>query len=231
MEKIDQPLRKSYLPLSLYIEDLKALEDTLREVGAKVGINTTDHRFDSVAELKSECPVQKFHQLEVKAPDPYVSLELLSFSATLYVGSSKTVSAAVFYKLDTILTNARRRPYFLYSYPFLWLSVLFPWLLGRFVRSEISIPLMLLILFWTIWGHFVRGSRHSTITLKSRAESRGFFSRNKDVLITNLISAVVGMILGIVGTLVVSHLLGQQPNKRMQLPAGVDSGNKSNEGK
>lgn len=51
----------------------------------------------------------------------------------------------------------------------------------------------------------------SKIILTDRVEASSFWSRNRDALILNLITSVVGLLLGILGTLAVQALIKQTP--------------------
>ncbi len=210
MKRIDKSISKNYFPVRLQLDDLEELERTLLEKGSgKVALQVGDYSFDSVADLESNRTGEIFHDVEIKKTDPYFSIELKRLWARVYVGSSEPESAGIFYNLNQLLERRQRSLGFLYSYYFIWIlnAIL---LLSNLLTAKKLIPLAvanglsvfgLTLVIWILW---VRLWHYSTIVAKHKRDVTGFFARNRDSLIVAIVAAIIGALLGVVGTLLIS---------------------------
>jgi hypothetical protein len=124
MEKIEKSITKSYLPVKVFLDDLEAIESTLKEFTENIVIKTDRYSFSNTDELITKYKNQNIKALEISSYNPYnIHIEFLPVWVKLYSGSDSTVATGLFYKLDSILSSTTRKPEFLYSYTFLSLSV------------------------------------------------------------------------------------------------------------
>lgn len=209
MKKLDQSISQEYLPVKLHLNDLVEMQQILRESTKNYKLQSSGYIYDSIEELASNIGKHELFELEISSSEPYARIEFTRMWAKLYVGSSKLDSAGLFHNLHRILAKSRRRLWIMYSYYTVWgLNILSfaatyvqsPW------RSVFSFSALTMV-FWVL---FIRLRRHSTIILVSRDVPVTFWSRNKDEIIIALISAIMGAILGILGTILVDNWLSIQ---------------------
>jgi hypothetical protein len=205
MKKLDQSISQSYLPIKLYLDDLLEVQRILRESSKDMQLKSSGYSFDSIEEMASTLGKQEVFELEMHSSSPDSRIEFTRLWAKVYVASSAITSAGMFHSIDHVIAKSRRPLSFIYSFYTIW---------GINIFSIVSTPLAKLfelpfinnlslggfvVLFWVL---FVRLRRHSTIVLTPRNASRTFWSRNKDEIIIALISATVGALLGILGTVI-----------------------------
>ncbi len=202
MKKLERPIAKSYPPLNLFREDLEAIEEVLKRDAQGFCCGALDVQYDSIAELVEHRGEGALSELVISAREPYLSVDLGKLWAKLYVGSNSNANAGVFYQIDEILTKTRRKLWPLYSYYTTW--ILNGAIIGcaLFVKHPIDLVVTGVLISWVLWVSYVRMRRHATIYL-SRRLALNFWGRRKDDVILALISAVIGAILGAVGTLLV----------------------------
>jgi hypothetical protein len=195
MEKIDKSLQKEYSPLVLYVDALEDIIGILSSACSKVKIQTDDYKFDSISELKDYFKDCQPKSLKIESSSPYCTLELNSLQARLYIGSSNTESAGIFYKINDILVKSQRRPNFTYSYYFVALAPNVIYLVNTFIPKYISdtilfLAIQLSVYAWTIWVLFIIVKKRSTITLESAIHKQGFFKKYSDRIKLSIIVAV-----------------------------------------
>jgi len=209
MKKLDQSISQDYFPIKLYLNDLVEIQQILRECSKDHKFESSGYSFDSIEELVANIGKRELFELEINSSGPYSRIEFTRMWAKLYVGSSTLDSAGLFHNLSQVLAKARRQPWFMYSYYSIWGLNIFS-LAATFIRSPFTSAFSYCALAIVFWVLFVRLRRNSTIILVSRDVPMSFWSRNKDEIIIALISAVMGAILGILGTVLVRNWLGLQ---------------------
>jgi hypothetical protein len=208
MEAVDRPILRNYLPLKLFLDDLETMERILVDSSSAVSFEAEGFRFSSMGELASKVKRVRLEALHIRANSPYVSIELTRLWAKLYVDSSQDKSAGIFYKLDQVLSNRCRSLKWLYSYTCAW-TLNGVALLSNFIPRydrRLSVALTSVLSIWVVWVAFIRVRRHSTIILKHEKERGSFIDRNRDNLAVAVISAVLGALVGIAGTMLVGYL-------------------------
>jgi hypothetical protein len=216
-KKLDRALSKDYPPLIVYRDDLEEIEQEIKDARAPedneglskflppYAVECGESSYDSVAELPQDSRVR---EVKIEGWRPRVSVELGRGVAKLYVGSSGNESAGLFHKLDVIMTRCRRTVFRWTSiYVFgaaMLIGVLSYALRGPAQIVAVSIQLLLLA-YGTLMSCFDIW-RHSNIVLHGRRGALGFFQRKGDDLRLSFVSAVVGAILGVAGTLIVQWL-------------------------
>lgn len=211
MERLDTPITRSYLPIVLYLDDLTEIIRAFPDPDPRIEISTVEYRFESIDELRDKHPSERLVTLSIKCSDPYVTLELSRFDATLYVGSSQAAPAGVFWKIDAVLRRAQRRFAWIYSWPgSIGIWVLFGLAFMPAFRFHVAAGLAVVALWacWGIWSFRVTLRFHSLVILRPKTSKgmRGFIARNKDQLLVAVIAALLGLIAGVIGTLLSTRL-------------------------
>jgi hypothetical protein len=214
MKKIDKSISKDYLPVKLYLDDLESIEEILKEVSTSLSFETEDYKFDSIEELKTHFKRAQINELHVKSSTPYITMDFTRMWTRIYVSSSDISNAGVFYRLDQIISNRNRKLKWRYSFYFLWIVNILLWIINGVpfgpklipVNPYLSISIDTLAFMWLIWFFFIKFRRHSVIVLTHKNSEAPFLQRNKDNLILAIISALLGAILGIGGTLILNQI-------------------------
>lgn len=205
---------KEYPPVLLYLDDLSAL------IGAAnaVEIQNSDYRFSSLEDLKEHFGTTEIRNLSLSFSDPGASLEFGKFGVSLFVSSSAT-SGQTFHEIDEVLARCTRRPEFIYSF---WFGLLgsIPGLTPFVVKYEnywVGAVLNGFVIVWiaaVIWASYIRFRRYATIYLERRHERRTFWKRNSDQIAMQIITLVLGAVLGFAGAQI----------KDRYLPPSISSG-------
>lgn len=207
MKKINESLSKEYLPLLICRDDL---EDIASHLGAaqNVKYESEGFEYDSITELVKNSRSEFPKSISIKTNNPYTTIELDYWRATLYVDSRDLTAIGLFHQLDTILTRCRRFGSWFYSYYFIWLLNLIIWFTpGTILRgySEVKTSIETILIGWISFVVYIRLRKQCLISLVSRRENKNFWLRNKDQLVVAILATIVGAILGVVGTHLVSH--------------------------
>jgi len=224
MKKIDKSISKEYLPVNLYLDDLENIHGILREVSDSVSIETDEYKFDTIEEVASNRKGDRIKELHLKTTtNPHVTLGFTPLWARIYVSSSEANGAGIFYKLNQVIEKRTRTLKWLYSFyvPFIVGGIML--LSSRFLPSltyssspfyvSLAVSVTALLFMWVIWITYVRLRKHSTIALIHRSTEKSFLQRNKDNLILVIISALLGAILGVAGTLIVNKYQDRPSNQ------------------
>lgn len=212
MERIDKRNSKSYPPLILYIEELKEIIGVFKESSECPKIKSGDYKYESMDELIANCKGQCINDLDNSIYNPLISLTLTNKYASLSCHSSKPAPMGLFHNIDKILTKAVI-PFHAAFHHYTVFALMMPIsaMMAYFFFTNIPLGIFIaaaLIYYW-YFSFRLDEKRHSRIWIKHRSETGGFLKRNKDQLIVALIAAVVGGAIGVVGTLLVSHLLSK----------------------
>jgi hypothetical protein len=209
MERLDPSISRDYHPVVLHSDDLTEIVEILQEAGELPEISTTEYRFNSVAEVCDKYQSGRLTLLSIKSRLPYVSLELTRSGSRLYVGSSRPEAAGLFWKIDAILRRSQRQATWIYTFSgSISIAVLFGLGITPAFVFHLAAGLAAIALSgcWMIWFYMVMARFHSLIILAPRSEIGGFFKRNKDQLVLGLITALLGLIVGVIGTLLSTHI-------------------------
>lgn len=202
MEKLDESRSGEYSPVVLYLEDMEKIEQSLKVESRSFEIICEGYKYQSVSELASHRPSKEFKKLQIRAMDPYVTIEFSPYGVRLYVGVGGTKGAGIFYEIDEIIKNRRRRFSWIYSLNFTFFIMALGFITGillKPIEKHMGMATMLLVIalflvflaWWTIWVGF---KPYSVIRVMSK--QRNIFVRNRDQLFVAVVSAVIGAILG-----------------------------------
>jgi hypothetical protein len=221
--KIRKPsaLTKNYMPLILWREDVEELVSILKLRGASIEIVKGDYSFETLDEFENYAGPNSQTNVKIVSGQPYTSIELAPWQASLYVAGTHEQASGIFFELDKVLAGHQRRWPILYS---LWFANVIVWgcygvtLGARYVGapwqvSEAATYVQVAALVWLLWIALVRFRRHSIVRMERRARARSFFQRNKDQLVIAIVAAVLEAVLGAVGTKVVEKITSRAETK------------------
>ncbi len=197
-------LSKNFTAVKVFLDDLSLIESILKEGCSDIKFETKDYEFSSVEELQNTFGNQNLSQLKISTWEPYITIRLDQLSARLYCGSDKTKDVGIFYKLNTVLSRAQRKPAFLYSY---W-----SFLTGNILLSLVSLlpesylPKILFVgvgvvfIFWVCWVSYIRLLKTSDIILSAQTDIKSFWFRNKDQVVVGVFIAIITALLTVIVT-------------------------------
>jgi hypothetical protein len=200
------PHTKSFPPLVLWRDDIEEIASVLKAHGSTVEIFAGEFAFEAVDELVERFGmIHPIFDLKMSGHPPYTSIDLNRFQSRLYV-SGDSNGSGVFFEVSKILAARQRWFSVLYSQWFIWtiitLNIVLPLVLTslRLSPAYWVVGLNVVVLSCISWAAFVNVRRHSVIHLERRIETKSFLQRKKDDIATIIISAIVGVTLGIIGT-------------------------------
>lgn len=214
MEKLKKNISKEYLPVKIYIDDLEKVVAVLDDNSIKYSIETDFYKYDSLAELVNSSTDRNTKNLKIQTANPYMTIEFHKMWAKVYVSVDDMLTTGLFHKIDEIINQSRRLIPFFYSYYFVWLvNILLPIesaLInrdGKLFPEYFDTTLYILWILWLARATYIRLVKHSSIQLIKKEHVSSFFQRKRDDLILALLSALVGAILGVIGTIFTTKFL------------------------
>ena len=214
MEKLKKHISKEYLPVKIYIDDLEKIVAILDDNSIKYSIQIDRYKYDTLVELINSSADRKTQDLKIETSNPKMTIEFHKMWAKIYVSVDDMLTTGLFHKIDEIINQSRRLIPFFYSLKFVWIvSIILPiesLLLnhdGKLFPEYIDTTLSILWVLWLPRAIYVRLVKHSSIQLIRKEHVSSFFHRKRDDLILALLSAIVGAILGIIGTILTTEFL------------------------
>jgi hypothetical protein len=124
--KIRKPsaLTKNYMPLILWREDVEELVSILKLRGASIEIVKGDYSFETLDEFENYAGPNSQTNVKIVSGQPYTSIELAPWQASLYVAGTHEQASGIFFELDKVLAGHQRRWPILYS---LWFANVIVW--------------------------------------------------------------------------------------------------------
>lgn len=195
MKKIEKSIIKNYLPVKVFLDDLEAIESALKEFAENIVIETDGYSFSSTDELITKYKNQSIRTLEISIYNPcYIHIEFSPLWVKLYSGSDSTSATGLFYKLDSILSSATRKPEFFYSYTFFILFTVIINASSFFLPKELKVVAIIcnsIYIIWVCYFSYIRLMNSAKIIMTKRHDLKSFFQRNKDALIVNSFVGIV----------------------------------------
>jgi hypothetical protein len=201
------------LPVKIYIDDIEKIISLFDENKIKYTLQTDQYKYESLSELLDSKKEKSIGSLKIQTFEPYISIEFEKKWAIIYVSSDETFITGLFHKIDRIINQSKRIISFSYSYYFVWvlnfllLTIALINRGGKLYPQYIGISFSIISLFWISRIFYIRYVRYSSIQLIRKEHVSNFFQRKRDDLILSLLSALIGAILGIVGTILISKYL------------------------
>jgi hypothetical protein len=205
---------REYRPVILYLDDVNAI---ITAVNAKeMEIYNENYRFSSLEELKEHFGPAEINIITLAFLKPSVSVEFLKYTARVFVGSDPN-SGQTFHEVDEILARCARKPAIIYSF---WFGLFgaAPGFVPLFVKhnegwANTATGCWVALFFGSVcWASYVRFRRYATVYLVRRHERKSFWQRNSDQIVMQVITLIIGAVLGIAGTQLKEHYFPSNPS-------------------
>ena len=194
-KRIPPRLSKHYPPILLWLGDLEEIESTFKSWASSVKFKTTDTEYDAVSELAADIKEDNIFDLEIVCSSPYASVDLQHWSsALLYVTASENpANAGVFHSIDAILKRGARK----FQSPLIQSGLLLacfaiPFGIVRITGMQwVGWFAPVLTTIWSVVFFGARLAHYNIIRLQHRGGSKSFWKRNKDQIITTLLTTLI----------------------------------------
>ena len=207
-------LSRSGPPVKLYLEDIGAIWDVLKDTCEEVILKTEEYEYGSVEEFARESK-GIIHKLTFTGSRPYLTVDLALDNSRLYAGADDAKSYGGLEKVRELLKQ-RRRPVVSVATGgtgivlLLFAAFLLSYLGAEAIRYRslwwgIATALVVLIVLYLVVMSFRWITRGNLIIPKHRAEAPSFFRRNQDQLVTGIILSLFGALIGYVLGRVTTH--------------------------
>lgn len=231
---------REYGPLRLWRDDLAKICGACEARQLKIAFLADEMRFDNIDELIRHFGEQAIlHELKMEAQstsaDRFTSatLDLDRMNASLFV-SGGNIGSGVFFDVNNILNSRQLRWPFFYSQKFNLIMMLIqatPFAVKFIFNSNVltASPVYgsfsILLVLWMLWSLYTNLRRHSAVMLIRRSDSPTFWRRNKDQFLIAAIAAILGALIGIVGTKVADRYWPQPEGTTLTNPAPSEQPN------
>ena len=216
MEKLDTSISKEYGPLVIWADDLIELFSELQVVCKDLKFVADDVKYDSIEEFTQESRGRKPTKVKIEVREPYLIIDLNTYSARLYISSSELLASGLFHKVDIILSRCERKPRLFFSSAWLLGSVLIiPNLfhLAPLKPFQYLYILVIMVAFlWMLFVCYIRLRKFSTVLPIRQEDSPSFIKRNIDSISIAMLSALFGAILGAMATKAVDKIWSSNQN-------------------
>ena len=207
MKKIVKSYCEIIKPVKLYLDDLTEIVEILKGACEEVCIQIEDVQLDDLDEISS-LRKEVIFDISVRGYEPYVSVEMKPHTIHLYIQEDTPESRGLLEKVKTVLLRCRRFTLFLDNAPYIF-GTLLGFSIGIFVilkERPMVFGILNLALFMAVVLSFKfvfneKLKHYTTVVLKYKIETPGFFKRNKDRILLALISASIGAIVTYILTL------------------------------
>lgn len=205
MKRIHDTFFAELGPQLLYLDDLRAIYDYLKERGFKLTISTKSHKLDSVDEIRevSASPIN-YLAIQAESNTPTWEIIMIHFRpayCTIYCGSDDETLLGVCKKVQSLLEKTRRgllKWIFSITGAFVLLGLNLFLVQGPLRGSTAALPLSLIALAYPIVATYFGFWRQTVIVPRNRAESPTFFDRHGYDLTKSIVLLLLGSVFGIV---------------------------------
>ncbi|WP_291122310.1 hypothetical protein [Flavobacterium sp. UBA6046] len=212
MEKLNKSNSKYYDAPTLYLDDLRRIEEILKSSTTDYSLETGDYNFVDIDELLQQRDGDTLTDIEFKSRKPYISINFNKSNSRLYCGDNETTTLGIFHKVDELLSSTVYKRSILFSYLvyFIILIAYFIILIAYFIgqtlfsiNAVLSIFLLLVFVIYAITFMYLNINKKKTeVHLYKRQNRReNFFKRNGDAIWVAIIAVILGVVLTIVAGL------------------------------
>ena len=224
MKKKEKSHKVELPQVKLFLEDLEAIEDVFNKDCDKYKIETEDYEYNTIEELKKN-ERGKLDSIRIFSSKPLIEFSLQKKSAEIFCGKDDTISIGISSKIEKIigkrvatskLFSSQKIPQAIFLMIisisltlFLLYKIIpdFKKISDNYFNEEsyfnilniLAVALVILAFF----QKYVSERKHSKIYLEYKSHHKNFLTRNKDQIILSIISALLGAIFGIIGTILV----------------------------
>lgn len=208
MEKTSHEMSYEFRSPVLYYDDLLDLVAVLKNYSEVVEIRDADYRYDDLEEFKKENP-SPVNRLMLSIDDPEIRVSLRNNVCYVTSGNDDIESKSALLEVNSIITKREhKRSLFLNLYTGFALYLMTLTLAVKYVDFKYSFYTLLGIgaVFIPVGAWLQK--KHVGVTIihtQKRCEVKGFFQRNRDTLLVNLVVVLLTAFLSIGGTLLVQH--------------------------
>ncbi|MBL1243263.1 MAG: hypothetical protein COA39_002515 [Sulfurimonas sp.] len=192
MKRREQSLSKSFKPMKIYYDDIEELYSIFKEHPEEVKIEADEFELDNLKEIL-KIKKDYFTNLKIYAHRPYVSLDFSKSDIRLYISDDSPLQRGLYEKLNTVLQPKER--IFLSNIIKFIDYMLSPIIFGlSFLIDNIILRTIIQLgsAIWWILGFIYNFKLTSKIIPFRKLERPNFFQRNKDQMITSIVSAIIG---------------------------------------
>ena len=203
MKELKRPISKELPPTRMYLDDVQAIYNILKNNCSSVRIETDKYEISDIVKLK-DISVNEIHTISFKCRDPYIIIDLLPHGGRLYIEEDSTINRGILSQIEDILSKCERKIIRLlnslpaYLVVGMLLGVAFPIIFKfteRWLSVTLSISLLVILILLLVKSYRLSLRQHSTIILSERRARASFIKRNKDQIIVGLIIATVSVAL------------------------------------
>jgi hypothetical protein len=209
MKKLTQSTSTDLPPAKLFLDDLEEIDKILKESCSSYTLTIDEYELDSINEIKEIEERQDFYDLKITLDEFYFILNIGQYWS--YIISEDTLLCiGIIEKIKPIIQKRRKRRFFTLFYPLI-LNVLLLFSVAidkyyidiysgliEYIILGIMMLLNIIILIDIISTFRNTTNKFTVFTTKKSTEQTNYFTKNKDQIISNSISAVIG---GIFATL------------------------------
>jgi len=202
-----------YYPVNLYRDDFEQIINILSEISDQVEISDDDYEYESLDELINQKGL-KPKKVFISSYSPHVVIDLEPHSIFLYRSNSDKGALYAYDRIKEVLRKRRSilsrviNPavgiFFFSIFIFLIIFIPIDFVKSWFPNRWSRLSLIILLFGIPILSFFFKHGAFSSFFLIRFHERNNFFTRQKD----DLIKIVIGAIIGVLLTLLVSILKG-----------------------
>lgn len=194
------------LPIAkLYLDDLKKIDEILKENSLIYKVTLDEYELESIGEILSIKDKQEFTKLSIRAIEPHFYLSLgTSLTARTWMSHEDDCTVlGVIEKIKPIIKERRNNWRFfsnILNFFLVIVVIILVWI--YFETKNSSILMFANVILWSFIFKSLFVKEKDVVVFKSInfEERTSYFTRNKDQIITNILSASIGLVTGIVLT-------------------------------
>ncbi|OGS34895.1 MAG: hypothetical protein A2474_07905 [Elusimicrobia bacterium RIFOXYC2_FULL_34_12] len=201
MKKMNQSFSQNFKMPHLFREDLEKIEDVIKELSPhRYGFEIKDFEYETIQEIPED--TETLNNFKIQTYDPYISLNLNNFSASIYSNSNDIkVIGAIKKIIDIILVRERKFRWFLAKKSWLLLvafEIIYAVIIillcsvRKIIFLNAIFPLLFIAFIWSIisWNLSIRN--FSITEFIYQKNKSNFFKKNKDQIILMVFAAIIG---------------------------------------
>ncbi len=205
MRQIKRPISTELPVIKMYLDDVQAIYDILKNNCNTVIIETDKYQITDITKLK-DIGVDEIHEMSFNCQNPDINIELRPYMGRIYISEDSTLTRGILSQIEEILSKCKRKIvsklesslfYLLFSLLVSATIVLLVIFVELWLAIFWGVTVVLIYILLVVKSYRLSLRQHSTIILSERRERTNFFNRNRDQIIVGLIIAIVSVALTI----------------------------------